>query len=106
MFSIADGEILGGELKPNKLRLVQAWIEIHREDLMADWLLALETDLPAPLDWTCIVFQAPLAAIPPTELFSVPFPVGEYRLFFGVDDNADLVPDATWCDAVSVSVAP
>jgi len=40
VFSIADGEILSGELKPNKLRLVQAWIEIHREDLMADWLLA------------------------------------------------------------------
>jgi hypothetical protein len=33
-------EALSGELKPNKLRLVQAWIEIHREDLMADWLLA------------------------------------------------------------------
>ncbi len=40
VLSIADGEVLGGELKANKLRLVQAWIEIHREDLMADWLLA------------------------------------------------------------------
>jgi len=40
VLSIADGETLGGELKANKLRLVQAWIEIHREDLMADWLLA------------------------------------------------------------------
>lgn len=40
VLSIADGDVLGGELKPNKLRLVQAWIEIHREDLMADWLLA------------------------------------------------------------------
>jgi len=30
----------GGELKPNKLRLVQAWIEIHRDELLADWLLA------------------------------------------------------------------
>lgn len=40
VLSIVDGEVLGGELKPNKLRLVQAWIEIHREDLMADWLLA------------------------------------------------------------------
>jgi hypothetical protein len=40
VLSIADGEVLGGELKSNKLRLVQAWIEIHREDLMADWLLA------------------------------------------------------------------
>ena len=40
VLSIADGEVLGGELKPNKLRLVQAWIEIHRDELMADWLLA------------------------------------------------------------------
>ena len=40
VLSIADGEVLGGELKSNKLRLVQAWIEIHREDLMADLLLA------------------------------------------------------------------
>lgn len=40
VLSIADGEILDGEIRPNKLRLVQAWIEIHREELMADWLLA------------------------------------------------------------------
>ena len=40
VISIGDGEILGGKLKSNKLRLVHAWIEIHREDLMADWLLA------------------------------------------------------------------
>jgi len=24
-----------------KMKLVQAWIEIHREDLMADWKLAV-----------------------------------------------------------------
>jgi hypothetical protein len=29
-------------IKPAKLRLVQAWIEIHRDDLMADWKLAVE----------------------------------------------------------------
>ena len=40
MLSIGDGEVLGGQLKANKLRLVQAWIEIHRDDLMADWQLA------------------------------------------------------------------
>jgi len=40
MFSIEDGEVLEGQLKPNKLRLVQAWIEIHRDELMADWQLA------------------------------------------------------------------
>jgi hypothetical protein len=32
--------VLEGELKPSKLRMVQAWIEIHQEDLMADWELA------------------------------------------------------------------
>ena len=39
VLSISDGEVLEGKLKPNKLRLVQAWIEIHHDDLMADWHL-------------------------------------------------------------------
>ncbi len=33
---IADGEILSGELPRKQLRLVQAWIELHRDELMAD----------------------------------------------------------------------
>ena len=33
--------MLAGELPPGKARLVQAWIEIHREDLLADWALAV-----------------------------------------------------------------
>jgi hypothetical protein len=40
VFSIPDGEILEGVIKANKLRLVLAWIEIHRDELMADWELA------------------------------------------------------------------
>ena len=36
VFSIPQGELLQGELKPNKMKLVQAWIEIHQEELMAD----------------------------------------------------------------------
>jgi len=40
VITIPDGTILDGELKANKLKLVQAWIEIHQEDLMADWELA------------------------------------------------------------------
>lgn len=39
---IPDSRVLEGKLKPSKLRLVHAWIEIHREDLMADWRLAVE----------------------------------------------------------------
>lgn len=29
------------EIVRNKLRLVKAWIDIHEEELMADWTLAV-----------------------------------------------------------------
>jgi len=40
-FSIIDGALLSGEIPTSKARLVQAWIEIHREALLADWELAV-----------------------------------------------------------------
>ncbi len=40
IFSIPDGDLIDGMLKPNKTKLVQAWIEIHQDELMADWELA------------------------------------------------------------------
>jgi len=43
---IPDGEILSGELPRKQLRLVQAWIEIHRDELMADWDLAVSGETP------------------------------------------------------------
>jgi hypothetical protein len=30
-----------GSLRTAKLKLVQAWIEIHQDELMADWTLAI-----------------------------------------------------------------
>ena len=41
VFSIDAGERLAGSLPAGKARLVQAWIEIHREELLADWQLAV-----------------------------------------------------------------
>jgi len=41
VFSINDGTILEGKLPSNKRKLVEAWIEIHKEELMADWELAI-----------------------------------------------------------------
>lgn len=38
--SIPDGSVIDGDLRANKLKLVQAWIEIHQDELMADWRLA------------------------------------------------------------------
>lgn len=40
VINILDAEIIDGEIKISKLRLVQAWIEIHRDELLADWELA------------------------------------------------------------------
>jgi hypothetical protein len=38
---IDDDTVLGGSLPPAKMKLIQAWIEIHRDELMADWKLAV-----------------------------------------------------------------
>ena len=42
VIEIPNGEILTGSLPNAKLKLVQAWVEIHQEALMADWKLAVE----------------------------------------------------------------
>lgn len=39
--TIPDGKLIEGNLPSNKLILLQAWIEIHRDELMADWDLAI-----------------------------------------------------------------
>ena len=40
LFINADGTVLDGSIPPGKLKLVAAWVEIHKEDLIADWELA------------------------------------------------------------------
>jgi len=50
--SIEAGDVLDGSLPPKQLKMVQAWIEIHKEELMVDWELAVNGDEPfriAPL---------------------------------------------------------
>jgi hypothetical protein len=41
VISIPDGLLLEGSLKSNKMKLVQAWIVIHAEELLAVWDLAV-----------------------------------------------------------------
>ena len=50
VISITDGQLLEGTLKPNKMKLVQAWIEIHSEELMADWTLAINGETIFKID--------------------------------------------------------
>ena len=44
--SLIDGEVLAGELPRKQLRLVQAWIELRRDELEADWSLAAAGETP------------------------------------------------------------
>ena len=39
--SIEDGRVLAGSLPKQKMKLVEAWLEIHKEDLLANWKLAV-----------------------------------------------------------------
>ena len=42
ILAIPDGKLLAGHLPTNKMKLVQAWMEIHRDELLADWKLAAQ----------------------------------------------------------------
>lgn len=52
VFSIEDGKVLSGKIGIKARNLMKAWIEIHRDELMANWELAvngLETYRIEPL---------------------------------------------------------
>ncbi len=49
-FSILDGECLSGSLPSTKIKLIQAWIEIHREELLANWELAINGQEPYKIE--------------------------------------------------------
>ncbi len=49
VYSVGNGDVLAGKLPPKKNKLVVAWIEIHKEDLMADWELAVKGQNPLPI---------------------------------------------------------
>lgn len=39
-----EGNVIEGSLPNNKLKLLIAWIEIHKEDLYANWTLLIKGD--------------------------------------------------------------
>lgn len=49
VYAIDDGTLLAGKIPSNKHKLVVAWIEIHHEDLLADWELAVNGKTPLPI---------------------------------------------------------
>lgn len=50
VLGIPEGELLEGSLPSRQMKLVQAWIELHRDELMADWILAASGQTPYKID--------------------------------------------------------
>ena len=42
VFAIDSADLIGGKFPLKQTRLVQAWIELRREELVADWSLAVK----------------------------------------------------------------
>jgi hypothetical protein len=50
IIDIETCEILEGQLPPRQLRLVFAWIEIHKEELLANWKLCQNGEKPFAIE--------------------------------------------------------
>lgn len=49
VFRLPDLELITGEMPTRQRRLIEAWAELHREELEADWHLLLAGRKPAPI---------------------------------------------------------
>ncbi|MEQ1529022.1 MAG: tetratricopeptide repeat protein [Methylococcales bacterium] len=47
---IGSGDIVDGHFDCRQQRLLLAWVEIHREDLLANWQLSIHGEAPLPIE--------------------------------------------------------
>jgi hypothetical protein len=50
VIGIHDCDIIGGQIPARQLRLIQAWIEIHRDELLANWELCQNGEKPFQIE--------------------------------------------------------
>ena len=50
VINILNCELMEGELPPRQIRILLAWIEIHQDELMADWKLCQNGEKPFSID--------------------------------------------------------
>jgi hypothetical protein len=50
VIEIHECKVLEGQIPPRQLRLIQAWIEIHRDELLADWKLCQNGEKPFQIE--------------------------------------------------------
>ncbi len=48
--SIPEGNILEGNIPNSKMKLLQAWIELHKDELLANWELASSGEQPYKIE--------------------------------------------------------
>ena len=47
---IPNGEVLEGSIPNAQMKQLQAWIELHKDELVADWQLAVSGQQPYKID--------------------------------------------------------
>lgn len=50
VFAVESGDLIDGQLPRRQTRFVQAWIELRRDELLADWSLAVKGQPVFPID--------------------------------------------------------
>jgi len=50
IINVNSGDVTEGKLPPRQTKLVLAWAEIHKDELIADWELASKGELPFPIE--------------------------------------------------------
>lgn len=50
VFSLEPIDLIAGELPRRQRRLVEAWAELHQQELLDDWDLLQRGQLPQPID--------------------------------------------------------
>ena len=49
VFAIDPVEVIAGSIPKKQMRLVEAWAELHQQELIADWELLQSGRLPSPI---------------------------------------------------------
>jgi hypothetical protein len=49
-FNIETGEEMEGNVPPKQKKLIGAWVELHKDELLADWNLAINNELPFKIE--------------------------------------------------------
>jgi hypothetical protein len=44
--ALEDGTVLAGDFPAKQLRMVQVWIDLHQDELLADWEMAISGEEP------------------------------------------------------------